>query len=147
VSAGAWGGTLGGALVVGLCIVLLKRLHHAPEMVHPWLCRLAIFGMYAGGCALALTSAGGRVTGIAAWAASRAGGLEHGPVHVGIMIAGVLLLFDVVIALWKLPSPSAAWAGLALPFVAALSAGHLHGVLTVFPVIEWCQQLAAWIGG
>jgi hypothetical protein len=148
VSAALWAGTLAGAFVAGLCVVLLRRLHHAPALAHPWLCRLAIFGMYVGGCAMALTAAGGYVTRLAAWAASPVpGGLEHGWVHFGIMIAGVILFLDVAIALWKAPDPSAAWWALALPFTADLSAGHLHGVLTVFPAVDWCQQLAVLIGG
>ena len=45
------------------------------------------------------------------------------------------------------PYPAVAWFALATPFVVALSGGHLHGALTVFPVNEWSSQVSQWIGG
>ena len=45
------------------------------------------------------------------------------------------------------PYPVVAWFALVTPFIVALSGGHLHGALTVFPVNEWSAQISQWIGG
>ena len=47
----------------------------------------------------------------------------------------------------QVPAAAIAWMALALPFVAALSGGKLHGILTVFPAVQWVTSVFSWIGG
>ena len=147
MNAAAWAGTVAGAIVAALCIVAMRRLHHAPGWAHPWLSRAVIALMYIAGCALALTALGSWVVSLAEWATASAGGLSAQWVHGAVMVGAALLLVDVIIALWKAPDPEQGFPALLLPFLAVMSAGHLHGLLTVFPALQWCQDIAHWMGG
>lgn len=151
MNAAAWAGSGAGIIVIGTCAVLLHHAgrhgHRLPSAFHPWLYRLLIFGMYVGACAVALSAVGRWVIGAENWAVSLLGGTASGPGHTIAVIGGVLVLAVVILGAALMPGPEVAWWALALPFVAALSGGHLHGVLTVLPVADWSAQVAAWIGG
>ena len=154
MSASAWLASAAGLAVIVTCAVLLhfaakhqQRLH---QRVSPWVYRLLIFGMYVGGCTVALTALGAYVIGAESWAVnSLAGILRAGPgvVYVACLAAGLISFLVAVLGIWLEPYPVIAWWALAVPFVCALSGGHLHGVLTVFPVTEWSAQVSQWIGG
>lgn len=147
----AWAGSSAGIIVIGTCIVLMwfagrhaGRIH---QRVHPWAYRLIILGMYTGGCAVALTALGGYVTGFERSVIGMLGNIDVGTGHEIAVIGGVIVVLAAVLGAWLEPGPAVAWFALAVPFVAALSGGHLHGVLTVFPVNEWSAQVSSWIGG
>lgn len=154
MNAAAWLGSAAGLAVIVTCAFLLhfanrhaQKLHQA---VSPWVFRLLIFGMYTGGCTVALTGVGAPVIRLESWVVnSVAGILNAGPgaVYVACLAAGVVSVLVVVLGAWLEPYPVIAWWALALPFVCALSGGHLHGVLTVFPVTEWSSEVSTWIGG
>jgi hypothetical protein len=150
-AAQSWAVSWSAVAVLGTCAVLLHRMgthgHHLPAWSHPWLSRLLIIGMFTGGCAVALTALGIYVLGAERWATGLAGGAGTGAARDAAIVAGLFLLTTVIIGLVWVPAPEIAWFALALPFVAALSGGHLHGILTVLPVIQWCQAIAHWIGG
>lgn len=150
-SLGGWGVSWAAVAVAGTCAVLLHHLgrhgHRLPGFAHPILHRLIIAGMHVAGCAIALTPLGGWVLTPARGILGLPSGSAHGASIAAVIIAGVFLFLTVVIGLIWVPAAEVAWFALALPFVAALSSGgHLHSLLTVFPVIHWCQQIAAWIG-
>lgn len=154
MSAAAWLGSAFGIVVIGSCTVLLHfaRRHDAriPALAHPWVHRLLILGMYTGGCTVALTALGRYVTGAELRAVGFLAailGASEGGVYVFSVICGLVSVCVVVFGAWLEPGPGIAWWALALPFVCALSGGHLHGVLTVFPVTDWSSSVASWIGG
>jgi hypothetical protein len=150
-AAQSWAVSWSAVAVLGVCGVFIHRMRthgdRLPAFVHPQLCRLMIVGMFTGGCAVALTALGVYVLDAELWLTGLAGGAGSPAAHDVSIVAGVFLLLTVIIGLIWVPAPEIAWFALALPFVAALSGGHLHGILTVLPVVQWCQQIAAWIGG
>jgi hypothetical protein len=150
-AAASWGVSWSAVAVIGVAAVFLHRMNthgqHVPGWAHPWLSRLLILGMFVGGCAVALTALGNYVLDAEQWVTGLAGGNGSAAAHDVAVVAGVFLLLTVVIGMIWVPAPEVAWFALALPFVAALSGGHLHGVLTVLPVVQWCQEIAHWIGG
>jgi hypothetical protein len=147
----AWAASSAGIIVIGVCAVLLHQAgshgHRLPSRFHPWLYRLLIFGMYVGACAVALTALGRYVISAEDWTAQQLGGVQAGAGHDIAVIGGVIILAVVVLGIAFAPGPDVAWFALALPFAAALSGGHLHGVLTVFPAGEWSATVSNWIGG
>lgn len=151
MSGAAWASASAGVIVIGTCAVLLwfagrhsARIH---QRVHPWLYRLLAFGMYTGGCAVALGALGGYVTGFERTVIGLIGNIQSGTGHEIAVISGAIVLLAAVLGAWFEPGPPAVWFALAVPFVTALSGGHLHGVLTVFPVDQWSAQVSQWIGG
>lgn len=149
----AWGATGFGVTVIGISVIAFWRLHHLPGVLHPWLYRLATLGAYIGSAACALTVAGAWAVSIVTWAATAAhspGGLASGPVHVAVIIGGVILFADFLIAMIRHPGTHGMFPALALPFAAVLSApggqGALYGLLNLFPVVQWCADIAKWIG-
>lgn len=147
----AWASASAGVIVIGTCAVLLwfagrhaARIH---QRVHPWLYRLLAFGMYVGGSAVTLTALGGYVTGFERTVIGLVGSIQSGTGHEIAVIGGVVVLLAALIGAWLEPGPAVAWFALAVPFVVALSGGHLHGALTVFPVDQWSAQVSQWIGG
>lgn len=146
--AAGWFGTGAGLILIGASFVLLRYLHHMPSGIHPVLHRLAIAGMYAGGATLALASAvGAWIISAELWALGMAGGAQGGTGHAIIVIAGTFLAVAVLVALIWVPDPFAAYLALALPFVLALSGGHLHEILSVFPGPALAEQVSHWLGG
>jgi hypothetical protein len=154
VSAAAWIGSAFGIVVIAASAVLLyfagRHSARIPGSVHPWVHRLLILGMYTGGCTVALTALGVYVIGaelrVVGFAAGLLGGTP-GAVYVFSVIAGLVAVAVVIFGAVLEPGPGIAWWALALPFVCALSGGHLHGMLTVFPVTDWSSTVASWIGG
>lgn len=150
-AAGSWGISWAAVAVIGVCAVFIHRMgthgDRIPSWVHPILHRLLIVGMFTGGCAVALTELGTLALRALRWATGLAGGPSSGPGMDIAIVAGVFLLLTVVIGLIWVPAPEIAWFALVLPFVASLSGGHLHGILTVLPVVQWVQAIAHWIGG
>lgn len=144
---GGIAGSGAGLIIVGVCYVILHHLRHMPGRLHPWLYRLVIVGMFCGGCAIAVTALGAWIIGAERWAISLVGGTEMGTGHAVIVIGATFLLATVVVLLVFLPDATGAWMALALPFVLALTSGHLHDVLTMFPAAEFAQQVSAWVGG
>lgn len=142
-----WFGSGAGLVIIGTTWVILRYLHHLPAASHPVLHRLAIIGMYAGGCAVALTAMGAWVISAEKWALGIVGGSHAGTGHAIVVVAGTFLTVAVVIALIWVPDPFAAYLALALPFVLALSGGHLHEILSVFPGPALAEQVSHWLGG
>lgn len=142
-------GSGAGLVIAGASFVLMRYLKHFPAISHPVLHRMVIIGMYAGGATLVLASAIGTwVVSAELWVAGMFGGVQPGTVgHAGAVIAGTFLAATVLVALIWLPDPGAAWLALALPFVLALSGGHLHKILAVFPGPALAQQVSHWLGG
>lgn len=142
-------GTGAGLVIAGLSAVVLHYMRHLPAMSHSVLHRLVIAGMYAGGATLVLTSAlGAWVVSAELWVTGLFGGVAPGTVgHAVVVVGGIFLAAAVLIALVLVPAASAAWLALALPFVLALSGGHLHDILTVFPGPALAQQVSTWLGG
>jgi len=151
MTAAAWGGSSAGVIVIGVCAVLLwfarRHAHRIHQQASPWLYRLLIFGMYVGGCAVALTALGGYVIGFEMSVAGLLGGVRSGAGYEVAVIGGFVVLGAALAGAVLEPGPAVAWFALAVPFVCALSGGHLHGVLTVFPVTEWASQVSQWLGG
>lgn len=151
MNSAAWAASGAGIIVIGTCAVLLHQFgrhgQRLPSQAHPWVLRVLIFGMYVGGCAVALTALGRYVISAEEWVTGLLGGTQSGAGHEIAVIGGVLILAVVILGGAFLPGPDVAWFALALPFVAALSGGHLHGVLTVFPVSDWSATVSRWIGG
>lgn len=152
MSTGAsWAASWAAVAVIAVCAVVVHRMNthgqRLPGWAHPILSRLLILGMYVGGCAVALTALGRYVITAELWATGLAGGDSAGFGRDVAIAAGVFLFLTFLIALIWVPDPRFAWVALALPFVAALSGGHLHGILTVLPVIQWCEGISHWIGG
>jgi hypothetical protein len=152
MSAGAsWAASWAAVAVLVACAVIVHRMNthgqRLPGWFHPILSRVLILGMFVGGCAVALTALGGYVISVELWATGLAHGTASGFGHDLAMGAGLFLLLTVLIAMIWVPDPRFAWCALALPFVAALSGGHLHGILTVLPVVQWCEGISHWIGG
>jgi len=75
------------------------------------------------------------------------GNLQIGTAHEIVVIGGVIVLAAALLGFFLEPGPAVAWFALAVPFIVALSGGHLHGILTVFPVNAWSAQVSQWIGG
>jgi hypothetical protein len=150
-AAQSWAVSWSAVAVLGVCGVFIHRMRthgdRLPGWFHPQLSRLMIIGMFTGGCAVALTALGAWVLGAELWVTGLAGGAGSPAAHDVAVVAGVFLLLTVIIGLVWVPAPEIAWFALGLPFVAALSGGHLHGILTVLPVVAWCQEIAHWIGG
>jgi len=147
----AWAGSSAGIILIGTCTALLwfagrhaGRLH---QRVQPSVYRLIILGMYVGACAVVLTALGGYVTGFERSALGLLGNIDIGTGHEIAVIGGVVVLLAALLGWLLEPGPAVAWFALAAPFVVALSGGHLHGALTVFPVNEWSAQVSQWIGG
>lgn len=140
-----------GVILTGTSIALLffagRHGQNLPARFHPWVYRLLIFGTFVGACAIVLSALGGILTSWEASVVSMAGNVQSGTGHEIIVIGGFILFLAVALGAWLEPGPQVAWFALALPFVAALSGGHLHGVLTVFPVTQWSAQVSQWIGG
>jgi hypothetical protein len=150
-TAGSWAASWAAVAVLAVCGVVIHRMNthgnRLPGWAHPILSRVLILGMFVGGCAVALTALGGYVISLELWATGLAHGNAAGLGHDLAIGAGVFLFLTVIIALIWVPDPRLAWAALALPFVAALSGGHLHGILTLLPAVQWCEQISHWIGG
>lgn len=149
----AWGATGFGITVIAISVIAFWRLHHLPSALHPWLYRLATIGAYVGAAACALTVAGTWAVHVVTWVATAAhspGGLVSGPVHVAVIIGGVILFADLLISMTKLPGVNGMFPALALPFAAVLTApggqGALYALLNLFPVVQWCADIAKWIG-
>ena len=142
-----WAGSGAGLVIVGVSWVIARFLHHLPQATHPVLRRLVIIGMYAGGATLALTVTGGWVIRAELWVASFFGGVNAGTGHAAVVIAGTFLAVSVIVALVFIPDTGAAYLALVTPFVLALSGGHLHELLTVFPGASLAQQVSTWLGG
>jgi hypothetical protein len=161
VTASAWLASAFGVAVIVICAVLLwlagrhedqirSRAPGVHDRLSPWAYRLLIFGMFTGGTDVALTGLGTWVIGGELRAAGfLAALLGAGPglVYVACMTAGLVTLGVAVFGAWLEPGRRVAWWALAVPFVCALSGGHLHGVLTVFPVSEWSSTVASWWAG
>jgi hypothetical protein len=151
VNAAAWAGSAAGIIVIGTCAALLYFAGRHAGRVHqrarPYVYRLIIFGMYVGACAVVLTALGAYVTGVEFSLIGLAGNVSAGLGHEIVVIAGVVFILATVLGFFLEPYPAVAWFALATPFVVALSGGHLHGALTVFPVNEWAAQVSQWIGG
>lgn len=154
MNAANWLASAAGLAVIATCAILLhfavkheQRIHQRASL---WVYRLLIFGMYVGGCAVAVTALGAYVIGLESWAVNSLAGLLHagpGAVYVACLAAGLVSFLVAALGIWLEPYPVVAWWALAVPFVCALSGGHLHGVLTIFPVTEWASQVSSWIGG
>lgn len=145
---GGWAGSGAGLILAGFSFVVMRYLHHFPARTHPILHRVVIIGMYAGGATLALASpVGTAVIRAELWVAGMFGGVGSGTGHSVVVIAGAFLAATVLVALLFVPDAGAAWIALALPFVLALSGGHLHEILSVFPGPALAQQVSHWLGG
>jgi hypothetical protein len=151
VNAGAWAASGAGVIVIGTCIVLLyfagRHAGRVHQRVRPFVYRLIIFGMYVGACAVVLTALGAYVVRLEFAVVGVAGNVQSGLGHEIVVIGGVIFLLATVLGFLLEPYPVVAWFALTTPFVVALSGGHLHGALTVFPVNEWSAQVSQWIGG
>lgn len=146
--AAGWAGSGAGLIIGGLSYVVMRYLHHFPAMSHPVLHRLVIIGMYAAGATLTLTSpVGAGIVSAELWLTGLLGGVQGGTGHAAVVIAGTFLAAAVLVALIWVPDTGAAWLALALPFVLALSGGHLHEILAVFPGPALAQQVSHWLGG
>jgi hypothetical protein len=150
-TAASWAASWSAVAVLAVCAVIAHRMgthgSRLPGFLHPVLSRLLILGMFVGGCAVALTALGGYIIAVELWATDLAHGNAAGFGRDLAVGAGVFLFLTVLIALVWVPDPRLAWCALALPFVAALSGGHLHGILTVLPVVQWCEEISHWVGG
>jgi hypothetical protein len=140
-----------GVILLGSVTALLwfagRHGRNLPPRLHPWAYRLLAFGMFTGGAAVAESPLGGILVGWEAGLLSVAGPVSTGTGHEIVVIGGFALFLAAVLGAWLEPGPKVAWFALALPFAAALSGGHLHGVLTVLPVQQWAAQVSQWIGG
>jgi len=148
---GGWAASWAAVAIAGACAVLLflmdRHGHRFPAIVHPWLHRAIILGMFIAGAAVVLTPMGRYPLGLEDWATGLFGGTASGAGRAAAVIAGVFLFLSVVIGFIWVPAAAIAWMALALPFVAALSGGKLHGILTVFPAVQWVTSVFSWIGG
>lgn len=144
-------GSGAGIVIAGVSWITMRHMGKLPSgwhsTAHPVLHRLCIIGMWAGGSAIALTALGQWIIRAELWAASLFGGVGSGAGHTAAVLAGLFLAASVALALIWVPAEGAAWMALALPFVLALSGGHLHALLTIFPGASFAQSVSHWIGG
>jgi hypothetical protein len=147
----AWAGSSAGIILIGVCAALLffagRHAHRLHQRAQPVVYRLIILGMYTGGCAVVLTALGGIVVGWERGILGMFANIDVGTGHEIAVIGGFIVLLAAVLGFILEPYPAVAWFALAAPFVIALSGGHLHGALTVFPVTQWSAQVSQWIGG
>ena len=146
-----WAASWAAAAVAGACAVLLYLMgshgHRLPSFVHPQVHRAIILGMFVAGAAIALTPLGRYPLAVEDWATGLFGGTASGAGRAAAVVAGIFLLLSVAVGMIWVPAPAVAYMAFALPFVAALSGGRLHGILSVLPVVQWVTEMYAWIGG
>jgi hypothetical protein len=151
VNGAAWAASGAGIILIGTCAALLyfagRHANRVHQRVRPYVYRLIILGMYVGSCAVVLTALGEYVVRLEFTIVGLAGNVQVGLGHEIVVIAGVVFILAAILGFFLEPYPAVAWFALATPFVVALSGGHLHGALTVFPVNEWSAQISQWIGG
>ena len=151
-SIGAWLGDGAALMVIGLCWLLMRHLHHPPSMTHPWLHRALIIGMWCAGAVAAVTPAGQWAVRLVQHVAGFAGGTAPGS-GIGwalITVAALFLAAAVFVGLVWVPDISVAWVALVAPFVLALAPGgfaHHLFVITSAPAQQLVSQIAAWAGG
>lgn len=149
---GAWLGGGAALIVVALCWLLMRHLHHLPAMTHPWLHRLLIICMYCAGLAAVITVAGQWLLHLIQRIGGLVGGTAPGSgIGWALITAGALALAAAVaVALIWMPDVSAAWVALATPLMLALAPGgfahHLYE-LTAMPAEALVSHLATWAGG
>lgn len=159
-----WAASGAAAVVFGLCVVALHHLGQlAPDRAggmrpgnlrsrllsaaHPQLHRLVIIGMLACGAALATTPLGQLAVRPGLWADAAASPKWAPFIHGLFVIGAVALLAAVVAGFIRAPVNAVAWTAFAFPFFAAVVGGHLHAMLGTFPVVQWCIDIARWLGG
>jgi hypothetical protein len=146
-----WAASWAAVAVAGACGVLLYLMdrhgRRLPGIVHPQVHRLIILGMFVAGAAIALTPLGRYPLGAEDWFTGLFGGTAQGAGHAGAVIIGIFLFLSVLAGFTWVPAAPVAWMALALPFVAALSGGKLHGIVTVLPAVQWASEISHWIGG
>lgn len=143
-------GSGAGIVIIGVAFAAMAHLQHLPQMVHPWMRRLLIVAMYAGGSALAVTELGTLARSAVNWVAGFFGGLGAGGPRAAVIITCVLLLLATAVALIWVPNEGTALLAAALPFLLSLVAGgfiHQVYVGTTFPAQHLADAFSAWLGG
>ena len=139
-----------GAGVVTIVVgwLLMRHMEHAPTFSHPWLRRLIIVLMYAGGAALAVTSLGSLADSAIVWVAHFGGGIGYGLVHTLVVVAILVFLVGTVVSLIWSPDEATALAAIALPILLALPLGGvLHQVYTALdgPALSLATSINSWL--
>lgn len=145
-----WLGSGAGIVVIGLCVVISIYMHRLPKMTHPWVNRLLICGMFAGGSALVVTTIGGWALEGIHWAAGLIGGTSYGIGYAAVVITASFLAVTVLVCLIWVPDIGTAYIAVALPLVLALPpGGFLHTVylVTTYPAQQATETIAHWLGG
>jgi len=148
----AWLGSGAVLITAGLCWLLMRHLHHAPAMTHPWLHRALITGMYCAGAVAVVTPAGAWLVRLIQRVLGFAGGTAPGT-GLGwalVTVAALTLAAAVFVALVWVPDVSVAYVALAAPLILALAPGgfaHRLYEVTAGPAQSLVTHLATWAGG
>jgi hypothetical protein len=143
-------GSGAGIIAVAVGVLILRHMTYAPGIVHPWLRRLVIVIMYAGGTALAVTTLGALAISGITHAASLVGGLGYGLVRTILVVAILFLLFGVIVGLIWAPDPATAIVAAILPVLLALPLGGIiHGADVALngPAMALAQALNHLVAG
>ena len=151
-SADGWFGSGGALIVMGLCWLAMKHMHHLPDKTHPFLRRGILAAMYCAGAALAVTAAGEFIIRLGRDAEGFAGGTRPGSgLAWALVTTGALLLAAAVaVALIWVPDLAFAYVAAVTPLVLALApGGFAHDIYTATaaPAQQAVFAIAAWAGG
>jgi hypothetical protein len=143
-------GSGAGIVVIALALIISAHYHHAPSMTHPWIERLVIVLMYAGGSTLAVTQLGAWSDDAIRLVAGWFGGLDAGIPRTALVVTALFLIAGTVIALIFAPSTATGIVAAMIPLVLSLVAGgalHQLYVSTSVPAQAFAANLNAWIAG
>lgn len=144
-------GSGAGLIVIAVCVVLVAHLTHLPNFAHPWVLRGLIVLAYGGGTLLAYTGLGALWRTVASGIAGLfPGGLSAGVPHAVLVVASVVLIFGLVVAIWKAPTEAAVVVAALVPAVLMLTSyGAIHEfwLQTSAPAQQLAAQFNTWLGG
>jgi hypothetical protein len=143
-------GSGAGAIIIGVSFIAMGHLGRLPGGIQPWVRRLLIIAMYAGGCTLAVTEIGTLWAGLANRIAGLFGGLDTGLPRVVVVLAAAVLLAGVVVGLIWAPNDAVILTAAFLPAVLMLvPGGFLLNFFTVtsVPAQALADSFNVWIAG
>jgi cytochrome bd-type quinol oxidase subunit 2 len=148
--AGGWLGSGAAVIVIGLCWLAMKHMHHLHSVAHPWISRAVLAAMYCAGAALTLTPAGTFVIGLERDVLGWLGGVSTGLGWAAVTVATLFLAVSIAVALIWVPTTGFAAVAAGAPLVMALATGGIALQIytaTAYPAQQAVSAIAAWAGG
>lgn len=149
-TAGGWLGSGAALIVIGVCYVAMRHMHHLPGITHPWISRGIIAAMYCAGAALTLTPAGEFCLRLERDIFGWLGGVGSGLGWAAVTIATLFLAAAILVALIWAPSTGFATVAAGAPLIMALATGGVALQLytaTAYPAQQAVSAIATWAGG